>query len=187
MPGISDPGYELIQEAVKQGVTVVPLPGPSAITTAVAISGLPADQFVYLGFLPRRQGQRKRLLESVAAEPRTMVAFEAPHRLREALGDILETLGDRRIAVCRELTKVHEELFRGTVREAIAHFAAPRGEFTLVIAGAESPPARDDADIDAALKRERRRGQGARQAVAALAEATGVPKRQLYERWLRLK
>jgi 16S rRNA (cytidine1402-2'-O)-methyltransferase len=135
MPGLSDPGYELIVAAIEHGISVVPIPGVSAVITALVVSGLPTDQFLYVGFLPRRKGQRQRLLSSIVDEPRTIVAFETPHRLREALNDIVESLGNRRISVCRELTKVHEEIFRGRVNQAREHFAEPRGEFTLVIEG----------------------------------------------------
>jgi 16S rRNA (cytidine1402-2'-O)-methyltransferase len=135
MPGLSDPGYELIVAAIERGISVVPIPGASAVITALVVSGLPTDQFLYVGFLPRRKGQRQRLLSSIVDEPRTIVAFETPHRLREALSDIEESLGNRRISVCRELTKVHEEIFRGRVDQAREHFAEPRGEFTLVIEG----------------------------------------------------
>jgi 16S rRNA (cytidine1402-2'-O)-methyltransferase len=135
MPVVSDPGYELVRAAIEQDIPVVPIPGASAIIAAIAISGLPPDQFIYLGFLPRRKGERRRLLQSIASEPRTVVAFEAPHRLLKALIDILDVLGDRKISICRELTKVHEEVFRGTVSEAIEYFTEPRGEFTLIIAG----------------------------------------------------
>ena len=135
MPGLSDPGYELIVAAIGRGVSVVPVPGASAVVTALVVSGLPTDQFLYLGFLPRRQGQRQRLLSSIVDEPRTIVAFETRHRIREALSDIEKILGDRRISVCRELTKVHEEIFRGRVSQAKEHFAEPRGEFSLVIEG----------------------------------------------------
>ena len=135
MPGISDPGYELIKEAIGKGFQVVVLPGPSAVISAVAVSGLPADQFIYLGFLPRKKGEKRRLLESVSAEPRTIVCFESPYRIMDSLKAILETAGDRNIAVCRELTKLHEEVFRGPVSLAVAHFQKPRGEFTIVIQG----------------------------------------------------
>ena len=140
MPGLSDPGYELIVAAIGRGISVVPVPGASAVISALVVSGLPTDQFVYLGFLPRRQGQRQRLLGSIADEPRTIVAFETRHRIREALSDIEEILGDRRLAVCRELTKVHEEIFRGRVSQAQEHFAEPRGEFSLIIEGKTSFP-----------------------------------------------
>jgi len=134
-PGLSDPGYELIVAAIEHGISVVPIPGASAVITALVVSGLPTDQFLYLGFLPRRKGQRQRLLSSIVDEPRTIVAFETPHRLKEALSDIEEILGDRRLSVCRELTKVHEEIFRGRVSQAREHFVEPRGEFSLVIEG----------------------------------------------------
>jgi 16S rRNA (cytidine1402-2'-O)-methyltransferase len=135
MPGLSDPGYELITAAIERGISVVPIPGASAVITALVVSGLPTDQFLYLGFLPRRKGQRQRLLSSIVDEPRTIVAFETPHRLKEALSDMEDILGNRRLSVCRELTKVHEEIFRGRVSQAREHFAEPRGEFTLVIEG----------------------------------------------------
>ena len=135
MPGLSDPGYELIVAAIERGISVVPIPGASAVITALVVSGLPTDQFIYLGFLPRRKGQRQRLLSSIVDEPRTIIAFETPHRLKEALSDIEEIIGNRRLSVCRELTKVHEEIFRGRVSQAREHFAEPRGEFSLVIEG----------------------------------------------------
>ena len=135
VPGLSDPGYDLIVTAIERGMRVVPVPGPSAVTTALVVSGLATDQFVYVGFLPRRKGQRQRLISSMCDEPRSIVAFEAPHRLREALTDIEEILGDRRVSVCRELTKAHEEIFRGRVSQAMEHFAEPRGEFSLVVEG----------------------------------------------------
>ncbi len=135
MPGLSDPGYEIIVAAIERGIPVIPIPGASAVITALVISGLPTDQFLYVGFLPRRKGQRQRLLSSIVDERRTIVAFETPHRLGEALSDIEEILGDRRLSVCRELTKVHEEIFRGRVSQAREHFVEPRGEFSLVIEG----------------------------------------------------
>ena len=182
MPGLSDPGYELIRAAIERGIPVVPVPGPSALVTALVVSGLPTDSFVYLGFLPRRREERRRLLESVARERRTLVAFEAPHRLLATLADLKEVLGDRRIAIARELTKVHEEVWRGTTGEALARFeeAPPRGEFTLVIEGAKE--ARWDKDrVRQALRRMLGEGVGTREAVKAVAELAGWPKREVYE------
>jgi 16S rRNA (cytidine1402-2'-O)-methyltransferase len=135
MPGISDPGYELIVAAAERGIPVVPVPGPSAVIAALAVSGLPTDRFTFIGFLPGRSAARRRLLASVAGESGTVIALAAPHRLAATLQDILEVFGDRRLAVGRELTKLHEEIYRGTVSGAIAHFVRPRGEFTLVIDG----------------------------------------------------
>lgn len=137
MPGLSDPGYEVVRAALARNIRVVPIPGASALTAALVASGLPTDQFVYLGFLPRQTSARRKLLQSVANEERTVVAYEAPHRVRASLADIAEILGDRRICVARELTKMFEEFTRGRVSEARAHFSAkePRGEFTFVIEG----------------------------------------------------
>lgn len=186
MPGISDPGYELVVAAVERGIRVEPIPGPSVLVTALAVSGLPTDQFTYLGFLPRRKGQRRKILESVSGEERTLIAFESPHRLVAALGDILDMLGDRRIAVCRELTKVYEEVFRGRVSEAIARFAEPRGEFTLVIEGKLKEEGKVSADTVDQLRRLRDEGLPAKEAVARVAKASGVSRREVYRAWLSL-
>jgi len=187
MPGISDPGYELIAEAGRRGVPVVPVPGASAAVTALAVSGLPTDRFTFAGFLPGRAAARRKALEELAGEPGTLVLYEAPHRVAATLDDILTVLGDRRIAVGRELTKLHEEVFRGTVSEAKRHFGAPRGEFTLVIEGRgnrERPVV--TADIGEQLQRLKREGATAKEAVAAVAGATGLPRKELYKTWLKL-
>jgi len=135
MPGVSDPGQQLIAAAIESGIPVVPVPGPSALLTGLVVSGLPTDRFLYLGFLPRVKSDRRKLLESVSSLPYTLVAFEAPHRLMAALVDLREILGDRVAAAARELTKLHEEVVRGRLSELGAHFDAtpPRGEFTLVV------------------------------------------------------
>jgi 16S rRNA (cytidine1402-2'-O)-methyltransferase len=185
MPGISDPGYELIVAAIEQGIMVVPVPGASAVTTALAISGLATDRFTFLGFLPTKTVARRRVLESVAAEKGTLIILEAPHRIQDSLQDILAVLGDRRLAACRELTKIHEEVFRGTVSEALGHFAEPKGEFTLVIDGnkAESPKELT-ADISKKLHDLRLSGMPAKEAIAGLVAETGLSKRELYRAWL---
>ncbi len=187
MPGMSDPGYELIVAATKRGISVVPIPGPSVVTTALVISGLPTDKFIYLGFLPRRSGARRRLLESVANEDGTIVAFESPHRLLAALNDILPVLGDRRIAICRELTKVYEEVFRGSVSQATKHFTEPRGEFTLVIEG-KRPGNKPQLtpDIEQQLRHMRQSGLTAKEMIARVASETGLSRKELYQAWLRL-
>jgi 16S rRNA (cytidine1402-2'-O)-methyltransferase len=186
MPGLSDPGYELIIAAIEREISVVPIPGPSAVITALVVSGLPTDQFLYLGFLPRRKGERRRLLQSVVDEPRTLVAFEAPHRLRETLRDALDVLGDRKLAVCRELTKLYEEVFRGRFSHALEHFVQPKGEITLVIEGkAESKPEVSET-IETELRKLYKQGAGAKEAVAHLSEMSGIPKKKLYQAWLRL-
>ena len=187
MPGISDPGYELIAAAGQRGIPVIPVPGASAITTALAVSGLPTDRFTYIGFLPNKQSARRRALESVATDTGTIIALEAPHRLADALEDILNVLGDRRIAVCRELTKIYEEVYRGSVSEAIKHFTEPRGEFTLVIEGkvaSEKPVL--TGDIEEQLRKLYESGATAREAVGTLAGETGLKKKELYQVWVRV-
>ena len=135
MPGISDPGYPLVRAVLAHGFSVVALPGASAVITGLAVSGLPTHQFVYLGFLPRRPGERRRLFTSLEGEELTVVAFESPHRLRKTLEDLIAVLPGRPIALCRELTKLHEEVYRGDASGALEHFVQPRGEFTVVIGG----------------------------------------------------
>lgn len=186
-PALSDPGYELVVAAIGAGIPVVPVPGPSALLAALTASGLPAREFTFLGFLPRRPGHRQRLLDSLATEPRTIVIFEAPHRLRGTLAAILASWGDRRIAVCRELTKLHEEIFRGRISQALHHFSEPRGEFTLVIEGAEKPSAEISEDaLRQALLQLRAQGLPVRDAVRSASESTGLPQRQVYAAWVRL-
>ena len=185
MPGISDPGYELIAAAIEHSIPVVPIPGASAVTTALAVSGLATDRFTFLGFLPNKSVGRRRLLETIAAEKSTLIVLEAPHRVQDSLKDILAALGDRRIAVCRELTKIHEEIFRGTVSEAIAHFTAPKGEFTLIIDGNKSESPKElTQEISKKLRDLRLSGKSAKEAIAGVAAETGLSKRELYRAWL---
>jgi 16S rRNA (cytidine1402-2'-O)-methyltransferase len=187
MPGISDPGYELIAAASRKNITVVVIPGASAITTALAVSGLPTDRFTFIGFLPNKASARLKALEGVKDEAGTIIALEAPHRLTSALEDIFKALGDRRIAVCREMTKIHEEIFRGKVSEAIRHFNTPRGEFTLVIEGRgakESP--KMSGDVERQLHELYITGATAKQAVAAVAGETGLKRKELYQAWIKM-
>ena len=184
MPGLSDPGYELIRAAIERGHPLVPVPGPSAPVTALVVSGLPSDSFLYLGFLPRRQNERRRLLAEVANERCTLITFEAPHRLRQSLADFETVLGgDRPLAVCRELTKLHEEVWRGTVAEARARFdqVEPRGEFTLVIGGApQERECWEEGRVRAAL--DELLAQGVRRSAAArrVAAASGWGRQEVY-------
>ena len=184
-PGMSDPGYELIVAANQRGIPVVPVPGPSVVITALTISGLTTDKFTYLGFLPRKASNRQNLLGSVVNEPGTIVILETPHRLLAALNDMLLIFGDRKIAVCRELTKVHEEVFQGRISQAIEHFTQPRGEFTLVIEGkVENHKPRLTEDIKKQLHRMRLAGIKAKEAIAQVAGETGLSKKELYRAWL---
>ncbi|MDD4859666.1 MAG: 16S rRNA (cytidine(1402)-2'-O)-methyltransferase [Dehalococcoidales bacterium] len=186
-PGVSDPGYELIVAAQERGIPVVPVPGPSAIITALVVSGLPTDRFAYIGFLPVKASARRKVLESLIDEPGTIIVLEAPHRFTAALEDILAVLGDRRIAVCRELTKLHEEIFRGTISVALAHFTAPRGEFTIAIEGRkEKSKSEMTQDVEKRLSALQLAGTPAKAAIAAVAEVTGLSKKELYQAWLRL-
>jgi len=189
MPGLSDPGYRLVQAAHEAGIPVSPIPGPSAAITALVSSGLPTDAFLFLGFLPRQAAARRAALAEVRDLPYTLVLYEAPHRLLRLLADVEAVLGDRRLVVARELTKLYEEIWRGTASAAQAHFGADRvrGEITLVIAGA-SPGATvwDEAAVRDALREAIAAGQPRKQAAAAVAELSGWRKKELYELSLQL-
>lgn len=180
-PGLSDPGYELIRAAIERGYPVVPLPGPTAAITALVASGLPTDAFTFIGFLPRKPGDRRRALADIRAERRTLIIYEAPHRLSETLADLLDVLGDRPICVARELTKVHEELWRGSIRGAIEHFAdRALGEFVLVVAGAPDTAQWPEDQVRAALQAELDRGVAAGEAAKTVAAQSGWSKRAVY-------
>jgi 16S rRNA (cytidine1402-2'-O)-methyltransferase len=184
MPGLSDPGYELIRAAIQAGFPIVPIPGPVAAITALVVSGLPTDSFTYLGFLPRKASERRRALQQVAAEKRTLVLYEAPHRLADCLADIEDVLGDRPIAVARELTKLHEEIYRGTVRGAREHFGQRgevRGEVTLVVGGAmEQVMTWDEERVRRALSEALESGLERKEAVHQVTQASGWPRREVY-------
>lgn len=183
-PGISDPGYELIREALGRGIRVEPLPGPNAILPALVGSGLPADSFIYLGFLPRKPRARRELLAELRAETRTLIAYESPHRLLNALEDIRATLGERPLCVARELSKAFEEFTRGTVSEVIAHYEAtpPRGEITLVIGGAAQTENAiwDEDAVRAALLERLEAGESRSAAARDVAKISGWNKRDIY-------
>jgi 16S rRNA (cytidine1402-2'-O)-methyltransferase len=188
MPGISDPGYELISALIAKNIPIIPIPGPSALLSALVVSGLPTDRFLYLGFLPHKSGERKKFLKINSNEKATLVVFESPHRIPESLQDMLEILGNRRIAVCRELTKIHEEVFRGTLQQAIERFTEPRGEFTVVVEGStQSVPKPEPDDIENQLKRMQQAGLTAKEATAQLAATSGLSRKELYQTWLKIK
>ena len=184
MPAVSDPGYRLVTAAVAAGVPVSALPGPSAVITALAVSGLPVDRFCFEGFLPRKAGERRRAVAALAAEPRTLVFFEAPHRLADALADLAAGFGQERpAAVCRELTKTHEEIRRGTLAE-LAEWAAGdvRGEITLVVGGAPAAGGTAGADeLAADVAAREAAGEARKDAIAEVARERGVPKRSVYD------
>ncbi len=184
MPSVSDPGYTLVRAAVDAGIVVTSVPGPSAVVTALAVSGLPCDRFCFEGFLPRKGGERRAALAALAAEPRTMVFYESPHRLADALADAAAAFGDDRpAAVCRELTKTHEEVRRGPLAE-LAGWAAEgvRGEITLVVAGAVAGPASlSPAELAAEVAAEEAAGADRKDAIRTVVARTGLPRRVVYD------
>ncbi|SBT68898.1 16S rRNA (cytidine1402-2'-O)-methyltransferase [Micromonospora sediminicola] len=186
MPSVSDPGYRLVRAALDAGVPVTAAPGPSAVTTALALSGLPCDRFCFEGFLPRTPGARRSRLRALAAEERTLVLFEAPHRITGALADLAEAFGpDRPAALCRELTKTYEEVVRRPLGE-LAEWAAAgdvRGEITLVVAGASPQPAArpDDETLRAAVDEREAAGTSRRDAITEVATTYGLRRREVYE------
>ena len=182
MPSVSDPGYRLVQAAVRVGVPVTCVPGPSAVLMALAVSGMPVDRFCFEGFLPRKPGERARALAELAAERRTMVFFEAPHRLAATLGAMAEAFGpDRRAAVCRELTKTYEEVRRGTLPELVDWAVeSARGEITVVVAGLRGAAA-EVADVLPAIQERVAAGERLKDVCADLAGRTGLSKKALYD------
>jgi 16S rRNA (cytidine1402-2'-O)-methyltransferase len=184
MPSVSDPGYTLVRAAVDAGIVVTSVPGPSAVVTALAVSGLPCDRFCFEGFLPRKGGERRAALAALAGEPRTMVFYESPHRLADALVDAAAAFGDDRpAAVCRELTKTHEEVRRGPLAELAAWAAeGVRGEITLVVAGAVAGPASlSPAEMAAEVAIEEAAGATRKDAIRTVVARTGLPRRVVYD------
>lgn len=184
MPGISDPGERLVAAAVAAGHVVEVVPGPSAALAGLVASGLPTGRFAFEGFLPRKGSARSARLAEVAAERRTVVLYEAPHRLARTVGDLAAACGtERPVALARELTKLHEEHWRGTLAEAVQHVAErePRGEYVIVLAGAPEPEEADDDAVRRALAAARSEGLSTRDAAARVAAELGVPKRRAYD------
>lgn len=191
-PAVSDPGYHLVAACLERGVPVEVVPGPSAVVAALVVSGLPTDRFCFEGFLPRRPGQRDRRLAELAAEPRTMVFFEAPHRVLATLDAMVAAFGpERPAAAVRELTKLHEQVVRGPLEEVRARLGeqGPRGELTLVVGGvpAGATPQPRPADLAAEVATLVEGGASTRDAVSAVAEATGAPRRSVYQAVLKAR
>lgn len=186
-PLVSDPGFRLVRRAVQQGIRVVPVPGPAAFVAALSASGLETDSFYFGGFLPRRKTERKRLLESLAALPCTLVFYEAPHRILETLADIEAVMPARPVVLARELTKVHEEFLRGTageLRQQLSRRSAVRGEITLLIGREQGsgPGAADDRDVAAEIARLEQQGLPRMEAMKRVARQLGIGKREIYRR-----
>jgi 16S rRNA (cytidine1402-2'-O)-methyltransferase len=191
MPALSDPGARLVEAASAAGFPVLVVPGPSAAASALAVSGIPAVPHLFLGFLPARAGERKRLLESLRDRTETLVWFEAPHRLHESLADAASVLGDRRASVSRELTKLHEETLRGPLPQLareIAGRGAARGELTVVVAGRRGPAAREEGDeLDSRIREALAAGEALKALSREIARRSGVPARDVYARAMQLR
>lgn len=188
MPSISDPGFELIEAAVAHGLSIDVLPGPSAAITAVTAAAIPSPGFLFAGFLPRRSGERRSRLRTLSGLQYSLVFYEAPHRLLPALRDVRTELGERPMVAARELTKIHQEIVRGTVSEVEAHFTEkePRGELTLVIAGAREESRPRDTDVLERLRAYHDAGEDRRTAVAAIVAETGISRNEAYRLWLKV-
>jgi 16S rRNA (cytidine1402-2'-O)-methyltransferase len=190
MPGVSDPGERLVRAAIGAGHAVEVVPGPSAALAALVVSGLPTGRFVFEGFLPRKGSGRGERLRALAGEPRTAVLFESPHRLARTLADLAEACGgDRRVVIGRELTKLHEEVWHGTLAEAVdwATERTPPGEVVVVLAGAPGSGPPDDEAVQAALEDALARGTSVKDAATEVAHGLGVPRRRAYDLALRLR
>lgn len=187
-PGISDPGHELIRGCIEQGFRVSPVPGACAIVTLLSCCGVNTSAFIFLGFAPRKPGDRCRFFQSLASETRTMVLYESPNRMRETLSAMLEAWGDRKVFLGRELTKLHEEIWRGGLREAVDEFTdrRPRGEFVIAAEGA-APQEQPAADLEQEFHRLLDEGTDERTAISALAKLSGLPRREVYAAVLRWK
>ncbi len=184
-PLVSDPGYRLVSAAIQKGIPVVPLPGASAVLSALAASGFPAETFKFVGFLPSKTAARRQMLEQLVREPPTIVAYESPHRILGSLSDMAELLGDRPIVLARELTKIHEEFLRGTAQEILNTLGARpsvRGEMTLVIGPCEEKKADIGDPVQEIARLESEAGLDRMEAIKAVAKRMGLPKRELYRR-----
>jgi 16S rRNA (cytidine1402-2'-O)-methyltransferase len=183
-PAINDPGYELVRAALASGFDVQPVPGPSAPIAALTVSGLPTDSFLYLGYLPNKTSERRKSIEQVASLPYTLIFLESPHRLVDSLEDLFAILGDRRICIAREMTKLYEEYWRGEISRGIEYFKSkdPRGEFTLVIEGKmkEERSLWTEEELLKAIKKELKSGKSAKEISAELAEQSGWNKKEVY-------
>ncbi|MBT4126643.1 MAG: 16S rRNA (cytidine(1402)-2'-O)-methyltransferase [Chloroflexi bacterium] len=181
-PGISDPGSALVAAAIEAGHEAIPLPGPSAIVAALSVTGWSFDRFLFLGFLPRKKNEQLATLESAASEPGPVVAYESPHRIKATLANIEKQFPERQLVICRELTKLYEETFRGTATQALTHFKEPRGEFVLVIEGAGDIPKTEitDEEITKTLENLKAEGIQGRTLVEQTVELTGAPKKRVY-------
>jgi 16S rRNA (cytidine1402-2'-O)-methyltransferase len=185
-PGISDPGNVLIRKAIEEGIDVVPIPGPSAFVSALSISGFSTEEFVFIGFLPAKPSQRTKVLKELSFEKRTLVIYEAPHRIQETAGDISEIFGMRRAVIVKELTKLYEEIFRGDISEIAGRLEDSKiaGEYVIVIEGRQDEKSHNIDDAMREIKLLMKRGLGRKEAVRQIAEEYGLSKKELYDKSL---
>ena len=189
-PGISDPGEDLVRGAIQESIPLVPIPGPAALVSALSVSGLPTGSFLFYGFLPSKAAARKKWLASLKDRPETLVFYESPRRLSSLLEDAAQTLGDRRVVVAREMTKVYEEVYRGTITEVLDQLGEEeiKGEVTVILEGCPLPPKAEASSIVEALKYySRDRGLSMKESVGRVAEELGVSRREVYQESLKLK
>jgi len=196
MPGISDPGYVLINLALKNNLKIIPVPGVSALITALVVSGLPTDKFVFEGFLPRKIKERKRYFKSIENEERTIIFYETPHRLKKALKDMLEIWGDRKVVIARELTKLYEEIIRGKLSQVIAEIDSKeiKGEITLIVQGGIKKEANDTIDflkdeciLQEYLKKLKNQGYSNKDIIKITQEKLNIPKNLIYKKLLEMQ
>ena len=188
-PAISDPGYRIVVDAIRAGLQVIPLPGASALTTALSASGLPTDRFLFEGFLPAKPQERKVKLQALRSETATLVFYEAPHRLTDSLADMLKIFGDREIAMARELTKVHEEFRRGKLSEIVGPLDDHeiKGELVIVVQGATGEAVISDAELQVTIRQLRGEGMGVKEIAELLGERYGLAKKHVYRLALEVK
>lgn len=189
-PGISDPGEELVRRAIQEGLPLVPIPGPVALVAALSVSGLPTESFLFYGFLPSKAAARRKWLTSLKERPETLVFYESPRRLSSLLDDAAQILGERRVVVAREMTKVYEEVYRGTISEVLEQMGKEevKGEVTVILEGCTSPPHVDASEVVAALRRySEEMGLSMKDSVGRVAEDLGIPRRQVYQESLNWK
>lgn len=192
MPGISDPGYFIIQKVLKEDISIIPIPGPTALISSLVISGLPTDSFIFGGFLPSKKKARCDKLKELSFEKRTIIFYEAPHRLVATLKDILETLGDREVSLTRELTKKFEETLRGSVSKAIEQFTHPKGEFTIILKGAKEKEILKEKWQNLSILNHLKlvmeeENLSKKEAIKRVAQLRGIPKREVYQISLKLE
>lgn len=188
MPAVSDPGAMLVRQAFEAGIAVVPIPGPSAVTTALSVAGIPTHGFRFVGFLPRKKTERQHHIQQLSKDALPLVIFEAPHRMKMTMQELALVLGNRNVVICRELTKIHEEIFKGTIIEASSYFTSPRGEFVIVVEGVprmEEAETRPVQEVGVLLGRLKQAGLRRKDAVSVVTNIYDISAKEAYRVWLK--